>query len=297
MIGTIAALLTGTEDDDGKVELHRILDGVVRSAVVLEEGLPDVDDIAVVEHLGDLLQEPIGNLLIFAWDKLREVEEAREKSLAMPITPQHVRLAGHSVSIDMEPIIEASTAATGDSFGIVVARFTLKIGLDLDAAALEFRAGRVASAALGSARATIKLSAGDVTLHKRTTSSFAVGPMVDLLPAISDYAVAVEQVPTIESATTSDVVEESEVVEGGPADPPPPPEPDAPETGPPDPSAPETPPPPKPSNPATPPPPKPSNPATPPPPKPSNLATPPPPGPSASPPPPNPQPPPPKPPT
>lgn len=154
MAGTVSELLFESRVD-ALVRLSGRLGTLVLPAAAA--GIPAGDLAAAVY---DLLDIPLGDLVLRAWEKHRLVERACAETRHRPGVVQQVRLARHTLESVHRPRIECEAA------GRTVPLLTLELALvfKIDAVVFRIADGEIAAVTPGTATAEASLKAGGVVL-------------------------------------------------------------------------------------------------------------------------------------
>jgi hypothetical protein len=108
----------------------------------------------------DLLDMPLGQLALDAWEKHQRVRWACEQTRRQPRRREVVRLAAHKVTVTQHPTVELTLAGTTQR----LLTLDLVVEVTVTVATLIVEYGRIAEVRPGSATAEATLSAGDVRL-------------------------------------------------------------------------------------------------------------------------------------
>lgn len=165
---TVTQLLFGTVEQGIKT-----LDARAGPLTAMLRGAPGVAvapaDVATA--ITDLLDVPLGNLALAAWDQQRRVRAALDETRRQPGSRQVVRLLEHTISSTQHPTLDVES-------GPVRARLlslTLDVAIAINATELVIEGGRVVEVRAGAASASASLSAGHVTLAQRQLSDIDLG--------------------------------------------------------------------------------------------------------------------------
>jgi len=165
---TVSDLLFDNPADGVAMLTHEL-----ESANVLTGDLVPAGDAAAA--LLDLLDTPVGDLIVSAWDKFGTVQKACAETRAKPGSRQQVRVGHHSFQSTQHPRLEAEI----DNKSIPLLTLDLILSLTVDGVVVTVAAGRVVTVALGDATGEIKLNCGDVTLAKRAVTGVVLPDVIE----------------------------------------------------------------------------------------------------------------------
>jgi len=155
----------------GETEGVQGLAGQLGSLGVLAAVLPEaVAPTRVAEAVWDLLDIPLGDLLVRGWEKHRLIEEAKKATDGQPGAIQQVRIAGHTLKSEHHPKIECDV----DGRTIPLLTLRLVVSLTIDTLVVTVTEGQVAGMSPGKVKAVATLSAGGVELCRREVEAVSL---------------------------------------------------------------------------------------------------------------------------
>lgn len=150
---------------DGKARLDRLLGPQGLDIGRLTVAGCAIEPPQVSGSLLDLLDMPIGNLAVHAWNGVQQVERAKQRTLEAPGSREVIRLGRHSITSTQSPTVEASLAGTT----VTVLRLTVEVRIQVFGVRLVVEAGRLVNITPGEAQASATVSADGLTLFHRDT--------------------------------------------------------------------------------------------------------------------------------
>jgi hypothetical protein len=150
---------------DGQARLDRLLgpQGLDIGRLTVAGGA--IEPPQVSGSLLDLLDMPIGNLAVHAWNSVEQVERAKKRTLEAPGSREVIRLGKHSITSRQSPTVEASLAGST----ITVLRLTIEVRIQVSGVRLAIESGRLVNITSGEAQASATVSADGATLFHRDT--------------------------------------------------------------------------------------------------------------------------------
>lgn len=135
-------------------------------ANVLRAGGLTVPSVDLAGAIVDLLDQPVGNLVLRGWATHRSIEKARVATAADDTAREVVRLFEHTIKSTQSPTVTASSKG----IEVEVANLTLEVEVKISAANLVIERGEIAEVKTGSSTAKATLKAADVLLATRDFS-------------------------------------------------------------------------------------------------------------------------------
>ncbi len=131
----------------------------------------------------DLLDIPVGDLVLHAWEKHRLVEQACRETSGRPGVVQQVRVARHTLKSVHRPKIECETA--GGS--VPVLTLELALVFKIDAVVFRITGGEIVAVTPAAALAEASLKAGGVVLVDQHLAEVAL-PAWERVPSAAHGA-------------------------------------------------------------------------------------------------------------
>jgi hypothetical protein len=138
--------------------LRQRLEALLTSSPVASLATDVGDDTAGA--LAELLDMPVGNLAVGAWQKHRRVRAACEQTRRRPRSRQIVRLMAHTVTARQEPTVELTISGTTHRLLVLV----LEVKIQVSGVHVVVERGHIAAVRPGTASASATLSAAKVRL-------------------------------------------------------------------------------------------------------------------------------------
>lgn len=157
----------------GRFEASDVLSNLLRVGGL---SLPNAD---VAGALVELLDQPVGNLVLHGWGTHRSIRKARAATAADPGSREIVRLFEHVVTSTQEPTITADVRGAE----IEVARMTLEVEVRLSAANLVVEGGEISQVKTGSSQGKASLKVGKIVLAERSETALSDSALSDVTPS------------------------------------------------------------------------------------------------------------------
>ena len=189
---TTAQLLFGNTDPANAVEQamsaeHAGLGPLTVSGL----SVPEVD---VWSTVGRLLDTPIVNVAVRAWNSWAAVRDAKAKSLKSPGIPVILMLGKHDIVSTQSPVVEGTVGPVSAK----LVQLGLELKLTIEAVELTVTDGEIVDVEVGTAEGTATLSLQNHKLIKRGTGKIDLNTFRPLAEATAADTPTVD-VPTVAS--------------------------------------------------------------------------------------------------
>jgi hypothetical protein len=130
----------------------------------------------LVEKLGELLEIPLPDVMIAAWEKADEITKTLDDSRKSPDEEFSVELAEHTFNTEFHPELEIQVSKLPP----VVLKFVVELAMGLKGIELKIRNGKILQIRTGSCKAGGKLLYDNLVLAERDFSPFEFPGVIDL---------------------------------------------------------------------------------------------------------------------
>ena len=160
---------------DAGAEAREIKEALVNAAPGLPLG-------TVLDGIGravqDLLDIPVADILVGAWNRSRDLKTAIEKTRASDEATELVPLLGHTITSEHRPSVEI----VKDEVAIARLVFPLRLEFHLEGVILQVRRGRISEILAGTVTAKATMRFGDFVIFDKALAPISIPGAVISIP-------------------------------------------------------------------------------------------------------------------